>query len=158
VEVYSLSKSHNMTGWRCGAVVGNADAVGEYWRLKTNVDSGMFEAIQMTAVKALDASSDAHVAHACELYRRRRDLVLAALRDVGIEITPPKGTIYIWAPVPEGETSGAFADRVLEETAVVITPGSAYGPGGEGFFRMSLTVPDDRLSEALERMRESLTR
>jgi LL-diaminopimelate aminotransferase len=158
VEVYSLSMSHNMTGWRCGAVVGNADAVGEYWRLKTNVDSGMFEAIQMTAVKALDRSSDAHVAHACELYRRRRDLVLAALRDVGIEITPPKGTIYIWAPVPEGETSGAFADRVLEETAVVITPGSAYGPGGEGFFRISLTVPDDRLTEALERMRESLTR
>ena len=90
------------------------------------------------------------------MYQRRRDLVLAALGEIGIEIGPPKGTIYIWAPVPEGHTSTSFAELVLEEAAVVVSPGSMYGPSGEGFFRISLTAPDERISEAVERMREHL--
>ena len=155
VEVFSLSKSYNMTGWRCGAIVGNPDAIARYWQLKTNVDSGLFEAIQLAAVEALTGPQD-NVREMCALYARRRDLVLGALAEIGIELEPPKGTIYIWAPVPEGQTSASFAEEVLERAGVVVSPGSAYGPNGEGFFRISLTVPDERLSEAIERMRASL--
>jgi LL-diaminopimelate aminotransferase len=153
VEVFSLSKTYNMTGWRCAALVGNADAVDHYWRLKTNVDSGMFEAVQMAAVEALTGSQD-FVENACATYQRRRDLVISALREIGIEIDPPKGTIYVWAPVPSGHTSASFAEEVLERAAVVVSPGSSYGPTGEGFFRISLTVPDDRLTEAVERIKK----
>jgi LL-diaminopimelate aminotransferase len=155
VEVFSLSKTYNMTGWRCAAIVGNAEAVNHYWRLKTNVDSGMFEAVQVAGVEALNGPQ-ALVDEACAMYQRRRDLVLSALREIGITLDPPKGTIYIWAPVPSGHTSASFAEEVLERAAVVVSPGSSYGPHGEGFFRISLTVPDDRLAEAVERMRDSL--
>jgi LL-diaminopimelate aminotransferase len=155
VEVFSLSKSYNMTGWRCGAIVGNRDAIARYWQLKTNVDSGLFEAVQLAAVEALTGPQDS-VREMCALYERRRDLVLGALAQIGIELEPPKGTIYVWAPVPEGQTSVSFAADVLERAGVVVSPGSAYGPNGEGFFRISLTVPDERLLEAVERMRASL--
>ena len=90
------------------------------------------------------------------IYARRRDLVVDALREIGVEVEPPKGTIYVWAPVPEGHTSTSFAELVLEEAAVVVSPGSMYGPSGEGFFRISLTTPDERIAEAMERMREHL--
>jgi LL-diaminopimelate aminotransferase len=156
VEVFSLSKAYNMTGWRCAAIVGNADAVARYWRLKTNVDSGLFEAVQLAGVEALTGPQE-DVADMCALYERRRDLVLGALAEIGIDLVPPKGTIYVWAPVPEGQTSRSFAEEVLERAAVVVSPGSAYGPNGEGFFRISLTVPDERLAEAVERMRSSLS-
>jgi LL-diaminopimelate aminotransferase len=155
VEVFSLSKGYNMTGWRCAAIVGNEDAVRHYWRLKTNVDSGLFEAVQMAGVQAL-TGDQSHLDEARAMYARRRDLILAALREIGIEIEPPKGTIYVWAPVPTGHTSASFCEEVLERTAVVVSPGSSYGPSGEGWFRISLTVPDDRLAEAVERMRGSL--
>jgi LL-diaminopimelate aminotransferase len=155
VEVFSLSKSYNMTGWRCAAIVGNPDALARYWQLKTNVDSGLFEAIQLAAVEALTGPQDS-VREMSALCERRRDLVLGALAEIGIELDPPKGTIYVWAPVPEGQTSASFAAEVLERAAVVVSPGSAYGPNGEGFFRISLTVPDERLLEAVERMRASL--
>jgi LL-diaminopimelate aminotransferase len=155
VEVFSLSKSYNMTGWRCGAIVGNRQAIEQYWRLKTNVDSGLFEAVQLAGAAALNGPQEC-VAEMCQIYRRRRDSVLAALRDIGIEIEPPKGTIYVWAPVPRGHSSASFAEEVLERSGVVVSPGSAYGPSGEGFFRISLTVPDERLTEAIERMRGSL--
>jgi LL-diaminopimelate aminotransferase len=155
VEVFSLSKTYNMTGWRCGAIVGNAEAVDHYWRLKTNVDSGMFDAVQMAAVEALTGPQD-QVRATRDTYMRRRDLVLAALGEIGIEIEPPKGTIYVWAPVPSGHTSASFAEEVLERAAVVVSPGSSYGPSGEGYFRISLTIADERLKEALKRMRESL--
>jgi LL-diaminopimelate aminotransferase len=156
VEVFSLSKAYNMTGWRCGAILGNEEAVSLYWRLKTNVDSGLFEAVQLAGAAALSGPQDA-VAEMSALYQRRRDLVLAALRDIGIDIEPPRGTIYVWAPVPAGHTSASFAEEVLERAAVVVSPGSAYGANGEGFFRISLTVPDERLTEAVERMTESLS-
>jgi LL-diaminopimelate aminotransferase len=155
VEVFSLSKSYNMTGWRCGAIAGNPDAIARYWRLKTNVDSGLFEAIQIAAVEALTGPQES-VHEMAALYARRRDLVLGALAEIGIQLEAPKGTIYVWAPVPEGKTSAGFAEEVLERAAVVVSPGSAYGPNGEGFFRISLTIPDERLREAVERMRSSL--
>jgi len=153
VEVFSLSKGWNMTGWRAAAIVGNADAVMAYWRLKTNIDSGMFEAIQLAAAAALEAGPPGEMK---SIYERRRDLVCDALRAIGVNVTPPKGTIYIWAPVPNGHTSASYCELVLEESGVVLSPGGAYGPNGEGFFRISLTVPDERLSEAVERLRGSL--
>ena len=153
VEVFSLSKGWNMTGWRTAAVVGNADAVKAYWHLKTNIDSGMFEAVQLAAAAALDAGPPQEMR---EIYQRRRDLVCDALREIGVNVTVPKGTIYVWAPVPAGHTSASYCELVLEESGVVISPGGAYGPNGEGFFRISLTVPDARLGEAVERMRDSL--
>jgi LL-diaminopimelate aminotransferase len=156
VEVFSLSKGWNMTGWRCAAIVGNADAIAAYWRLKTNIDSGLFDAIQLAGAEALTGPKDS-VWEMCAIYARRRDLVIGALREIGIELEPPKGTIYVWAPVPSGHTSASFAEEVLEQSGVVVSPGSAYGPNGEGFFRISLTVPDERLAEAVERMRGSLS-
>jgi LL-diaminopimelate aminotransferase len=153
IEVFSLSKGYNMTGWRCAAVVGNSEAVATYWRLKTNIDSGLFEAVQLAGIAALSPEADAEVASMNELYRIRRDLVCDALTKAGVHVTPPKGTIYVWAPVPAGFASSvAYCEHVLEQTAVVISPGSAYGPSGEGWFRISLTTPDDRLAEAIERL------
>ncbi|HWF24522.1 MAG TPA: aminotransferase class I/II-fold pyridoxal phosphate-dependent enzyme, partial [Solirubrobacteraceae bacterium] len=154
VEVFSLSKGYNMTGWRCAAIVGNAEAIASYWRLKSNIDSGLFEAIQLAGATALAPEVDAEVRAMNAVYRRRRDLVCDALAEAGVHVTPPKGTIYIWAPIPAGfTTSAAYCEHVLEEAAVVISPGGAYGPNGEGFFRISLTTPDDRLLEAVERLR-----
>ncbi len=156
VEVFSLSKGFNMTGWRCAAILGNAGAISTYWRLKTNVDSGLFEAVQLAGVAALEGPREP-LEEMNALYARRRDLVVGALREIGVEVESPKGTIYIWAPVPEGYDSTSFCEHVLEEAAVVISPGSMYGPSGEGFFRISLTTPDERLTEAVERMREHLS-
>jgi len=155
VEVFSLSKGYNMTGWRTAAIVGNAEAVQAYWKLKTNIDSGVFEAVQLAAASALDRG-DEIPREMSAIYQRRRDLVCDALREIGVDVTPPKGTIYVWAPVPEGHTSASYCEMVLEESAVVVSPGGAYGPNGEGFFRISLTVPDERLAQAVERLRESL--
>src|SRR3954471_6579624 len=153
VEVFSLSKGYNMTGWRCAAIVGHAAAVEAYWRLKSNVDSGNFDAVQLAGAAALSPDGDAEVASMNELYRRRRDLMVGALRKIGVDVTPPRATIYIWAPVPEGfASSAAYCEHVLEEAAVVLSPGGAYGPNGEGFFRISLTAPDERLHEAVERL------
>jgi LL-diaminopimelate aminotransferase len=156
VEVFSLSKGFNMTGWRCAAILGNADAVATYWRLKTNVDSGLFEAVQLAGAAALTGPREP-IEEMNAIYARRRDLVVDALREIGVDVTPSKGTIYVWAPVPEGDSSTTFAERVLEEAEVVVSPGSMYGPSGEGFFRISLTAPDERISEAVERMREHLS-
>jgi LL-diaminopimelate aminotransferase len=153
VEVFSLSKGYNMTGWRCAAIVGNAEAIAAYWRLKSNVDSGNFDAVQLAAVAALSPDGDAEVASMTELYRRRRDIVCEALRAIGVEVTPPRATIYVWAPVPAAfESSAAYCEHVLEHAGVVLSPGGAYGPSGEGFFRISLTTPDERLLEAVRRL------
>lgn len=159
VEVFSLSKGYNMTGWRAAAIVGNAEAIATYWRLKTNVDSGNFEAVQLAAVEALSERTDAAVAEMNSVYQRRRDLVCDALAAIGVEVKRPKATIYIWAPVPQGfESAAAYCEHVLEESAVVISPGGAYGASGEGFFRISLTTPDERLTEAVERLRSTLAK
>ena len=153
VEIFSLSKGWNMTGWRAAAIVGNEDAVTAYWRVKTNIDSGMFEPVQLAAAAALDAGPPEEMK---AIYERRRDLVCDALREIAVDVTPPKGTIYVWSPVPAGHTSASYCELVLDESGVVLSPGGAYGPNGEGFFRISLTVPDERLSEAVERLTGSL--
>jgi LL-diaminopimelate aminotransferase len=153
IELFSLSKSYNMTGWRVGAIVGNKDVVDAYWRLKTNIDSGMFGAVQAAGVAALTGPQDS-VRELCRTYARRRDLLIAALRRVGLHADPPKATIYVWVPVPAGHTSGSFADLVLTQADVIVSPGAAYGPSGEGYVRLSLTVPDERLEEAVHRIEE----
>jgi LL-diaminopimelate aminotransferase len=155
IEVFSLSKGYNMTGWRCAVVVGNAEALDIYWRLKTNIDSGLFEAVQLAGIAALSPDADEEVASMRGLYMQRRDLVCEGLRGIGIDVTPPRATIYVWAPVPEGFPSSiAYCEHVLERAAVVLSPGAIYGPAGEGWFRISLTTADDRLSEAVQRLGE----
>jgi len=153
VEVFSLSKSYNMTGWRSGALVGNRDVIDAYWRLKTNLDSGMFAAVQRASVAALTGSQEC-VREMCRVYERRRDLLVHALRAVGMHVDPPKGTIYLWAPVPGGYTSASFTQQVLDQADVIVSPGAAYGPSGEGYVRLSLTVADERLQEAVGRIEE----
>ncbi len=155
VEAFSLSKSYNMTGWRVGALVGNREVVDAYWRLKTNIDSGMFAAVQRAGAAALTGSQGC-VREMCGVYERRRDLLVTALRDVGLRAEAPKGTIYLWVPVPDGYTSATFTQQVLEQADVIVSPGAAYGPSGEGYVRFSLTIPDERLQEAVGRIKESV--
>jgi LL-diaminopimelate aminotransferase len=154
VEVFSLSKGYNMTGWRCAAIVGNAEAIAQFWRLKSNVDSGLFEAVQLAGAAALAPEIDGDVRAMNAVYQRRRDLMCDALAQAGVEVKAPKGTIYIWAPVPEGfDSAASYCEHVLEHAAVVVSPGNTFGPSGDGFFRISLTTPDERLLEAVERLR-----
>jgi LL-diaminopimelate aminotransferase len=155
VEFGSLSKTFNMTGWRVGYAVGNADAIGALATLKTNLDSGIFNAIQRAAVAALTGPMD-HVEEMCAIYQKRRDLVVAAFREIGIEVQPPLGSIYVWVPTPAGRRSVEFASELLDESGVVVAPGTGYGPAGEGFVRVSLTVSDARLQEAMDRIRERM--
>jgi LL-diaminopimelate aminotransferase len=155
VEIYSLSKGWNMTGWRCALIAGNADVVERYRQLKTNIDSGMFEAMQAAAAAALTEARD-FPGEMSEIYRRRRDLVTEALRAIGLDVEPPLATPYFWVRVPEGWTSASFSELVLDRSAVVVSPGSAYGPSGEGFIRISLTIPDERLEEAVGRIESAL--
>jgi LL-diaminopimelate aminotransferase len=155
IEMFSLSKAWNMTGWRVGAAVGNADMIAQLWKLKTNIDSGMFDAIQMASIRAL-AEGESFTREMCDVYRRRRDLLVEALAGVGIEVAPPKGTMYVWVPVPDGHTSVSFTELVLEQAGVVVSPGSSYGPNGEGYVRLSLTLPDERLREAVGRIEQHL--
>jgi LL-diaminopimelate aminotransferase len=155
VEIFSLSKGWNMTGWRVGWVAGNPEIVERYRSLKTNLDSGMFDALQHAAVAALTAARD-FPAEMSEIYRRRRDLMIEALAAIGLPSSAPKATPYIWVGVPEGYTSASFTELVLEEAAVVVSPGPSFGPSGEGYVRISLTVADERLEEAARRIASSL--
>jgi len=155
IEIFSLSKGWNMTGWRSGLVAGNAEVVERYRQLKTNLDSGMFEAVQRATIAALTEARD-FPREMSEVYRRRRDLVVEALAAIGLEVDPPQATPYFWVRVPAGHTSASFTELVLEQTGVVVSPGPAYGPSGEGFVRLSLTVSDDRLAEAMRRIETSL--
>jgi LL-diaminopimelate aminotransferase len=155
VEIFSLSKGWNMTGWRCGLVAGNAEVVERFRQLKSNLDSGLFGALQQAAVVAL-TQERAFPRRMSEIYERRRDLVVEALARIGLDVTPPRATPYLWVRVPDGHTSESFASLVLEEANVVVSPGPGYGPSGEGFVRLSLTVPDERLEEAVRRIETSL--
>ncbi|HUG89002.1 MAG TPA: LL-diaminopimelate aminotransferase [Actinomycetota bacterium] len=156
IEFGSVSKTHNMTGWRVGWAVGSADAVGALAQVKTNIDSGIFDAVQRAAIAAVTGPQD-HLERLRAMYQKRRDVVIATLNDLGWELEPPKGSFYVWFPTRDGMSSAEFCDLVLEGTGVVISPGSGYGAGGEGFARISLTVSDDRLQEAMDRFREALT-
>ena len=152
IEFNSLSKTFNMTGWRVAMAVGNADLVDVLKRVKSNLDSGVPQAVQQMAIAALDGPRDAIARHN-DIYQRRRDRVVQVLRELGLEVDPPKASLYVWARLPEGERSSAdFAQRLVEETGVVVTPGVSYGDAGEGYIRISLTIADDRLEEALDRL------
>jgi len=155
VELNSLSKPFNMTGWRIGMACGNRDIVAGIAQVKSNTDSGIFNAIQYAGIEALD-HCDEFTAAMIAAYRKRREKVLAALRALGWRYNPPKGTFYLWVPVPKGYTSAGFCDFLFDTCAVVVAPGAAYGQHGEGYVRFSLTVKDDRLEEALQRMRDNL--
>jgi LL-diaminopimelate aminotransferase len=152
VEFHSLSKSYNMTGWRIGMVVGNALMVEALLRVKSNLDSGIPQAIQYAAIEALRGSQECIAEHN-RIYQRRRDAVMAVLREIGLSATPPKASLYIWARVPPGYTSLEFAARLLDKAGIVVTPGVGYGKNGEGYIRFSLTVPDEHLERGLARLR-----
>jgi LL-diaminopimelate aminotransferase len=155
VEIFSLSKGWNMTGWRAGLVAGSAELVEAYRQLKTNLDSGMSEAVQHAAAVAL-TDERGFPAEISEVYARRRDVLADGLRAVGLEFTPPRATPYFWVRVPEGHTSASFTEQMLERASVLVSPGSSYGPSGEGYVRLSLTVPDSRLEEAVSRITQAL--
>lgn len=151
VEFHSLSKSFNMTGWRIGMVVGNATMVDALKRTKSNMDSGIPQAIQYAAIEALRGPQDCIEEHNA-IYQRRRDLVIDVLNDIGLEVTPPKASLYVWVKVPQGYSSVDFATELLEQVSVVVTPGTGYGQHGEGYVRLSLTIPDAGLVKGLSRL------
>lgn len=157
LEFFSLSKAFNMTGWRVGFAVGNVDAIEGLQTVKNNVDNGQLRAVQAAAVTALD-QAEALIAPANEVYQRRRDLVVETLNKLGWRLTPPKATLYLWAPVPEGFEGDSikFASHLLETAGVAVTPGIGYGAHGEGHFRISLTYPDDVLVKAMDKLADSL--
>ncbi len=157
IELNSLSKPFNMTGWRIGMASGNRDIVKAIATVKANTDSGIFNAVQYAGIEALDHGDD-FTEHMLGIYANRRERVLETLRALGWDYDPPKGTFYLWVPVPKGYTSAEFCEFLFEKCAVVTAPGAAYGANGEGFIRFSLTVEEDRLDEAMRRLRESLPR
>ena len=157
VEFHSLSKTFNMTGWRVGFAVGNASAIAALAVVKSNIDSGQFGAIQEAACAALESPHHAEVRAVIDRYRGRRDALVEGLRQMGISVATPEATFYVWARCPAGYTSMEFATKLLEEAAVVVVPGIGFGPPGEGYFRMALTVGRPRIAEALERMRRVRT-
>ncbi|MBA7696364.1 LL-diaminopimelate aminotransferase [subsurface metagenome] len=151
VEFHSLSKTYNMTGWRIGMVVGNATMVNALTTLKSNMDSGIPQAIQYAAIEALSGPQDCIQEHNA-IYQRRRDLMVDMLNSIGLEAKPPKASLYVWAKVPEGYSSADFATDLLEQVGVVVTPGLGYGKSGEGYVRLSLTIPDAGLVKGLSRL------
>ncbi|OGO16787.1 MAG: LL-diaminopimelate aminotransferase [Chloroflexi bacterium RBG_16_50_11] len=151
VEFHSLSKTYNMTGWRIGMVVGNADAIKALRTLKSNLDSGIPQAIQYMAIEALNGPQNAVAEHNA-IYQRRRDLIVEVLNRIGVEVTPPKASLYIWAKVPEGYNSVDFTADLLDQVGVAVTPGVGYGQSGEGYVRLSLTIPDVSLVKGLSRL------
>jgi LL-diaminopimelate aminotransferase len=154
VEMYSLSKPYNMTGWRIGACLGNSKVIDAFGRFKSNIDSGTFTAIQETAAVALE-EGDEFVAEMRNIYRNRRDKMISALKTIGVDIEPPSCTFYLWAPTPKGMKSFDFTKDLLNRTGVLVSPGTGFGEYGEGYFRISLTIPDDKIDEAVSRMKTS---
>jgi LL-diaminopimelate aminotransferase len=157
LEFFSLSKSYSMTGWRLGFAAGRAELIGALTRVKSYVDTGPFLAVQKAGAAALDHSEELVAPIRSEL-ERRRDAAVAALRAAGFAVEPPKAAMYLWVPLPPGTPSAVFARHALEESGVVVLPGSGFGPAGEGFFRVALTVGADRLRAAAERLGETLER
>jgi LL-diaminopimelate aminotransferase len=155
LEVGSLSKFSNMTGWRIGWAAGSAEAIRALAVVKTNVDSGQFTAVQRAGIAALEGPQD-HVDDLRATYQKRRDRVVGTLNGLGWSMEPPRGSIYVWAPTSGGRSSTEMVDLLLDRAGVFVAPGSGYGPGGEGYVRFSLTAPDDRLEEAMERIARAL--
>ena len=151
IEFHSLSKCFNMTGWRIGMAVGNADMIKALFQIKANLDSGIPQAIQEMAIEALSGSQEP-IRENNAIYQRRRDVLVETLTKLGLGVTPPKACLYIWARVPEGHTSAGFAQALLDDLTIVVTPGSSYGKYGEGYIRLSLTTPDDQVEKGVERL------
>ncbi|MFC1517068.1 LL-diaminopimelate aminotransferase [Candidatus Margulisiibacteriota bacterium] len=155
IEFYSLSKGFNMTGWRSGFVVGNEEAIKTFSIIKTNTDSGIFKAIQEVSVEAL-SGSDKYISKQNDtVLKMRRDALISGLNSLGWELSAPKATFYIWAPVPKGYTSMQFCSEVLEKCGIIIVPGNGYGQSGEGYFRAAITVEEKRIKEAIERLKKA---
>ena len=152
IEFHSLSKTFNMTGWRLGMAVGNKDLIAGLGKVKTNVDSGQFQAIQEAGITALSLPEE-EVQKIRDIYRERRKVMIEALEDVGLEVYKSDATFYLWVKVPKGYTSAEFVSLLLDKCGIVCTPGNGFGQYGEGYFRISLTVPTERLLEAVERIR-----
>jgi len=155
VEFGSLSKSFNMTGWRIGFVVGNREVIKKLATVKSNLDTSQFLPIQLAGATALTTDLD-YLKERNDIYKERMSLMVEALKGIGIHTTVPRGGIFLWAKVPDGFTSSTFAEKMLEKAGVVVTPGTAFGEAGEGYFRISVSVPDDRLREAVERIQQNL--
>ncbi|OPX40990.1 MAG: LL-diaminopimelate aminotransferase [Desulfobacteraceae bacterium 4484_190.3] len=153
LEFHSLSKTYNMTGWRVGFAAGNREGIEGLGAIKSNIDSGVFQAVQLAGIKALRGDQSC-VREMASTYQARRDLMISGLKDMGFEVDPPKATFYLWIQVPEGYSSASFATRLLEEAGLVVTPGNGFGEPGEGYFRIALTQTMDRLSETLERLKK----
>lgn len=151
IEFHSLSKTYNMTGWRIGWAVGNADIIGGLGQIKSNIDSGIFEAIQVAGIEALEGDQSC-LAEMNAVYAERRDTLVSGLQKLGIKAEPPKATFYLFFPVPEGYDSASFAALLLEKAGIVATPGNGFGAPGEGYVRMALTVSKERLQEAVDRI------
>ena len=157
IEFHSLSKTYNMTGWRIGWACGSPTAVEALGRVKTNIDSGIWNAVQRAGIAALEGP-DSFLDDLRALYTRRRDLVVSTFNDLGWKLEAPKGSVYVWLPVPDGFDSASFASHLIEQAGVVVPAGRGYGPSGEGFVRVSLTTPDHRIEEGSERIRKALAR
>ncbi len=154
IEFHSLSKSYNMTGWRVGFVVGCAQGIKGLGQVKTNVDSGVFKAIQKAAIAAY-STTEAELQAVMSVYQKRRDIIIQGLQSLGWSIEAPKATLYVWAKVPQGYTSTEFVTLLLDKCGIIVPPGNGYGESGEGFFRIALTVPDERMHEAIKRMKDA---
>lgn len=155
IEFHSVSKTYNMTGWRVGWAAGSPEVVEALGRLKSNIDSGVFQAIQYAAARGLTGSQE-FVDRQNAIYQERRDILVEGLNSLGWSLQKPKATFYVWAPVPNGYTSESFAELVLDKAGVVITPGTGYGENGAGYFRVALTIEKERIQEALNRIKNSI--
>ena len=151
VEFHSLSKTYNMTGWRIGFAVGNPELISALGAIKSNIDSGVFQAVQIAGIRALRLDKS-WLKSTVDIYRKRRDMLVEALNNIGLRVEPPKATFYLWIKVPEGYSSEEFASKLLEEAGIVVTPGNGFGEPGEGYIRISLTQKDERLKEAVARI------
>jgi LL-diaminopimelate aminotransferase len=154
IEYHSVSKTYNMTGWRIGFAVGNAQILAGLGRIKQNMDSGVFQAVQYAGIAALSGPQQC-VADNCRIWQERRDVLIAALREMGFSVATPKASFYAWVPVPAGFTSSSFCADLLAKAGVVVTPGNGFGAAGEGFTRIAFTVNVDRIREAMDRIRNN---
>ena len=151
LEFHSLSKSYNMTGWRVGYVVGNSKLINPLMIVKSNLDSGIPQAIQSMAITALNTKQE-FIDKRNSIYEKRRDKVVGALNSIGLNVEKPKASLYIWAKIPNGFTSAEYATKLLDEKDIVVTPGSGYGEYGEGYIRLSLTIPDEQLDKGINKL------
>lgn len=155
IEFHSLSKSYNMAGWRIGFVVGNAIGIKGLTQVKSNIDSGVFKAIQACAIAAYSSTNEAKHQAAMSVYQDRRDIIIQGLQSLGWPIQPPKASLYIWVPIPPGYSSAEFVTLLLDKCGIIVAPGNGYGAGGEGFFRIALTITDERLRAGIQRLKDA---